>query len=146
MHFDVKGALVLLLAVALNSVSVQELIPISDGGTVESTNCDNPIYITDSNADDGNYLPGETYQITACLNTLVGDSVQIIMIPQINGNDTLNLWDVDGNSTLFIYAGVGTGVELLGAFYSITDPDCVFLTTTVHCVTFVWESGENSTG
>jgi gliding motility-associated-like protein len=146
MHFDVKGALVLLLAVALNSVSAQELIPISDGGTVESTNCDNPIYITDSNADDGNYLPGETYQITACLNTLVGDSVQIIMIPQINGNDTLNLWDVDGNSTLFIYAGVGTGGELLGAFNSITDPDGVFLTTTVPCVTFVWESGENSSG
>ncbi len=146
MHFDVKGALILFLALAFSSVSAQDLIPISDEGTVESTNCDNPIFLTDSNADDGNYLPGETYEITTCINTLVGDSVQITIIPQINLNDTLNLWDVDGNSTLFIYAGIGTDGELLGAFNSITDPNGVFLTTIVPCVTFVWESGENSSG
>jgi len=146
MKFDFKYGAVLILAVFCNSLLAQDSTPISDEGTVESTNCDNGLIITDSNADDGNYLPGETYEITACINTLVGDSVQIVILPPINQNDTTHVWDVDGNSTLLIYAGEGTDGELLGAFNSITDPDGVYLNTIVPCVTFVWESGEFSSG
>lgn len=144
MHFDFKVAFSLILVLTFNGIFAQDSTPISAGGIVESTNCDNPIYITDSNADDGNYLPGETYQITTCMNTLVGDSVQITILPTFNSSDTLNVWAVDGNSTLQIFAGTGTGGELLGTFNSVTDPDGVFLTTIVPCVTFVWTSGDNS--
>ena len=142
MHFDVKITLTILLAMVFNFASAQT--PISDEGTVESTNCDNTIVITDSNADDGNYLPNENYQITTCFNTLTGNDVQVSILPQFNNNDTINEWQVDGESTLFIYEGEGTGGTLLGAFNTLTDPDGVYFITDVSCLTFVWESGENS--
>ncbi|HKL40822.1 MAG TPA: hypothetical protein VJ894_09085, partial [Cryomorphaceae bacterium] len=146
MHLDIKIALSFFMAITFSATFAQDLIPISDEGTVESTNCDNGIIITDSNADDGNYLPGETYQMTVCFNTLVGDSIQVSILPQFNQNDTLNVWDVDENSTLFIYAGTDTDGDLLGAFNSETDPNGVFFQTDVPCITLVWESGENSSG
>ena len=146
MNFDFKFVLPFLLLLPIGNLLAQDTIPISDGGTVESTNCDNGLILTDSNADDGNYEPGEIFQITACINTLVGDSVQVSILPPLNQSDTVNVWDVDENSTLMIYAGTDTDGELLGTFNSVTDPSGVYLTTTVPCVTFVWESGESSSG
>ncbi|MEM9050439.1 MAG: gliding motility-associated C-terminal domain-containing protein [Bacteroidota bacterium] len=135
----------------LNPIVAQDIIvPISDEGLVESTNCDNAIFITDDNGGvDGNYLPDQDYQITACFNTLVGDSIQIVVVPEFNNNDTINQWQVDGMSTLFVYEGNFDGTTpdpgaLLGAFNTETHPDGFFLTTTVPCITLVWESGENS--
>lgn len=121
-------------------------IPISDEGTITETNCDNTISITDSNADEGNYLPGESYEMTVCYETLEGNNIQFSILPQQNVEDTLNLWNVDGNSTLFVYEGVGTDGDLIGAFNSVSDPDGVFFTTDVSCITFVWVSGDESSG
>lgn len=146
MNFDFKVALTLFLAIALTSVSAQDSIPISDEGTIEETNCDNTVVITDSNADDGNYLPGETYQITVCLNTLADNPIQISIFPQFNGNDTINLWDVDEFSTLMIYEGIGTDGAQLGTFNSVSHPNGVFFLADTECVTLVWSSGESSTG
>jgi gliding motility-associated-like protein len=132
----------------VSSLNAQDIVvPISDEGLVESTNCDNAITVTDSNAgEDGAYLSEEMYEMTVCFNTLVGDSIQIQVLPQQGPNDTLNLWDVDENSTLTIFAGEGTDGEQLGVFNSFSDPDGFFLTTIVPCVTLVWTSGEESSG
>jgi gliding motility-associated-like protein len=146
MNFNLKIVILFILTISFTGAFSQDSTPISDEGLVESTNCDNGITITDSNADDGDYLPGETYEITACINTLVGDSVQITILPPINQSDTVNVWDVDENSTLSIFAGEGTDGDLLGVFNSETDPNGVYLTTIVPCVTFVWESGAFSSG
>jgi len=138
--------LVLCLVGSVFNLRAQDItVPISDGGVVESTNCDNSITVTDSNdGANGNYLPNELYQMTVCFNTLVGDSIQIAVIPQTNGNDTINQWLVDGNSSLSVFEGEDTNGDLLGVFNTETDPDGFYLTTTVPCVTLVWESGATS--
>jgi len=146
MNFEIKAILALFFVFSLSSVSAQNTFPISDEGTIEESNCDNTVFITDSNADDGNYLPGETYEMTVCLNTLAENPIQITIIPPMNGNDTINLWDVDEFSTLQIFEGVGTDGNLLGTFNSVSHPDGVFFMADTECVTLVWNSGESSSG
>lgn len=144
MKFNIEAVVSLFLALSVTSVFAQNSIPISDGGQIEETNCDNTVTITDSNADDGNYLPGEIFEMTVCFSTVLENPIQIAILPQQNGNDTINIWDVDANSTLTIYEGTGTGGDQLGVFNSVSNPDGVYLLIENSCVTLVWESGEAS--
>jgi gliding motility-associated-like protein len=145
MKFYSRLVLVVLLIFSSTAAVAQNSIPISDEGTIEITNCDNTLTITDSNdGEDGNYLPNEIYQMTICTNTVLGDPIQIAVLPQQNANDTINLWGVDGSSTLTVYEGTGTGGAQLGIFNSVTHPDGFFLQVDANCITLVWESGEAS--
>lgn len=136
-------ALVALFAFAEALAQSQEF-PISDGGTVSTDNCQHTIVITDSNADDGNYLPDETYEATVCFNTIEGNPLQFAILPT-NSQGT-NIWDVDGESTLFVYAGDNTAAPPIGAFNSVSDPNGVYFTTESNCLTFVFTSGSSSSG
>ncbi len=137
------ASFILLPSSNLFAQAIQE-VPISNEGTVTSTNCSEPIIITDSNANGGNYLPGESYQITACINTIEAPPVQIEILP--TNPITGAVWDVDANSSLFIYEGTGTAGTLLGEFNSVSDPGGVFFTTSMTCVTFLFISGAESSG
>ena len=119
-------------------------VAISDGGTVESINCQDYLILTDSNADNGNYGENETFQTTLCLSTAEGNDAQVQILP--TNPVTGSVWDVDGNSSLFIYEGTGTSGNLLGEFNSVSDPNGVFFTTNVSCLTFVFVSGSGSSG
>ncbi len=121
-------------------------VPISDGGIIEIDNCDIVVQLTDSDADDGNYLPNETHEITICFNTVLDNPLQFTIIPPNNEEDTIRVWDIDDESSLFVYEGVGTGGNQIGEFNSEIDPDGVFFTTNNSCLTFVFVSGSSSTG
>lgn len=117
---------------------------IDEGGTQSTNNCQHTLVLTDSNADDGNYLPNENHQITMCFNTVEGNPLQFAILPS-NSAGT-NVWDVDGDSELFVYEGDNTGAPLIGVFNTETDPNGVFFTTTSTCLTFVFTSGASSSG
>ncbi|MCA1752826.1 MAG: PKD domain-containing protein [Flavobacteriales bacterium] len=133
-----------LLAVSAIGTAQAQEFAISDGGTQISDNCQNTLVLTDSNADNGNYLPGENYEITMCINTIAGTPVQFAILP--NSGDGTGVWDVDGDSELFIYEGDNTGAPTIGVFNTETDPNGVFFTTTSTCLTFVFTSGASSSG
>lgn len=137
------ASVAVLFAFAEAGAQSQEF-PISDGGTVSTNNCQHTIVITDSNADSGNYLPNETHEATVCFNTVEGNPLQFSILP--TDASGANLWDVDGESTLFVYAGDNTGAPLIGAFNSVSDPNGVYFTTESACLTFVFISGSTSSG
>ncbi|HKL02226.1 MAG TPA: hypothetical protein VJ911_01070, partial [Cryomorphaceae bacterium] len=124
------------------SASAQDTYPISDEGTITDVSCAESVIITDSNADAGNYLPNESYQITICVENVSLSPGQIIISPELNGD----VWDVDENSSLFVYDGVGTGGTLLGEFNSVSHPAGVNVSGEEGCLTLVFISGDSSTG
>lgn len=126
------------------SVSSQDVVSIADGGTVSDVSCASSVIITDSNADNGNYLPDENHVITVCVEAGSLSEAEIIISPELYGDD----WDVDANSTLFIYDGPNTASPLLGAFNSVTDPAGVTVSGSIPggCMTLEFVSGSNSTG
>jgi len=119
-------------------------VSISDGGTFNSDNCQEYFILTDSNADDGNYEENEDFQITLCFNDIEMSDAQVQILP--TNPETGDVWDVDENSSLFIYEGPDDTGTLLGEFNSVSDPNGVFFTTDVSCLTFVFISGEGSSG
>lgn len=124
------------------NASAQDTYPISDEVTITDVSCASSVIITDSDADDGNYLPNESYQITICVEDVSLSPGQIIISPELNGD----VWDVDENSSLFIYDGEGTGGDLLGEFNSVSHPAGVNVSGQEGCLTLVFTSGESSTG
>ena len=122
----------------------QDVVSIADGGTVTDVSCASSVVITDSDADDGNYLPNESHVITICVEAGSLSEAEIIISPELFGD----VWDVDGESTLFIYDGPDTGSPLLGAFNSVTDPAGVTVSGSIPggCMTMEFVSGPNSTG
>ncbi len=123
--------------------TVQEYA-ISDGGVQNSDNCQEYFVLTDSNADNGDYDENENYEITLCLTDIEMSSAQVAILP--TDPATGSVWDVDDNSSLFIYEGTGTAGTLLGEFNSVSDPEGVFFTTNASCLTFVFISGAGSSG
>ncbi|NEN24122.1 gliding motility-associated C-terminal domain-containing protein [Cryomorpha ignava] len=119
-------------------------VAISEEGTHESINCQQYLILTDSNADNGNYEENESFEATLCFTSIEGDIAQVQILP--TNPATGNVWDIDGNSSLFIYEGTGTSGTLLGEFNSESDPEGVFFTTDVACLTFVFISGSSSSG
>lgn len=119
-------------------------VSIADGGTVNSDNCQEPFILTDSNADNGNYEENETFQITLCFNDIESSNAQFQILP--TNPESGDVWDIDANSSLFIYDGPDNSGTPLGEYNSISDPEGVFFTTDGGCLTFVFISGEGSTG
>jgi len=141
-----KSILTLLLAGSISTLSAQAPIEVSiaDGGTINSDNCQEPFILTDSNADDGNYEENETFEVTLCFNDIEMSDIQVQILP--TDPETGAVWDVDENSSLFIYEGPDNTGTPLGEFNSISDPNGVFFTTDVGCLTFVFISGDGSSG
>lgn len=132
------------LSIALGSTigHAQDVVSIADGGTVTDVSCASSVIITDSDLNGGNYGPSEDYTITICVEGASTSNAEIIISPALNG-DT---WDVDANSTLFIYDGANTGATLLGAFNSVTDPAGISVSGTSGCLTMQFISGAGSSG
>ncbi|MEM9050438.1 MAG: gliding motility-associated C-terminal domain-containing protein [Bacteroidota bacterium] len=138
----ITGLSLITLLFSLNSLGQVEPIPISQGDTITDV-CSNTVVISDSNTD-GDYEPNESFQMTICFGE--EDSIQIAILPSIDENDTLNLWDVDAESGLTIYAGQNTDGDSLGTFNSVTAPNGLYFQTDSNCITLVWESGASSSG
>lgn len=142
MYKNLKILSLALLAVFAFSVSYgQTEINIADGGS-HSTQCSSSLIITDSNVNGGNYGPNETYQVTLCVDAASESNPQIIISPALNGD----IWDVDANSSLFVYNGSDSNAPLLGEFNSENSPNGVVLQGTDNCMTLVFVSGSGSSG
>ncbi|MGB6034982.1 MAG: gliding motility-associated C-terminal domain-containing protein [Cryomorphaceae bacterium] len=137
-----KGLGVALFSFLFTTASAQETISISDGGLVDEVSCASSVILTDSNVDDGNYGPNESFIITLCTEAGGGSPGEFIISPDLFG-DT---WDVDEESQLFIYDGNSIAGDLLGAFNTTTHPAGVTVTGTGICLTIEFISGENSSG
>ncbi len=136
-------ALAIILIFSQADLCAQEF-PISQGGTQNSDNCQNELILTDSNVNNGFYAANESHEMTVCFVTLLNNPLQFSILPT-NDNQT-NIWDVDGDSELYVYAGNSTAAPLIGVFNSETDPNGVFFTTNSSCLTFVFLSGATSAG
>jgi gliding motility-associated-like protein len=127
---------------SISSVQAQQEIPISDEGTINDVSCGSPIVITDSNADDGNYAPNESFVITICIEDASETFAEVTISPELFGD----VWDIDEESNLFIYDGASTAAPLIGAFNSVSHPAGVSYTGTGLCLTLEFVSGANSSG
>ncbi len=121
-----------------------QTFPISLGGTQNANSCQTVLVLTDSEANDGAYLPNESHEITVCFITLDDNPLQFAILP--TNSALTSIWDVDSNSELYVYEGNSTAAPLIGVFNSATDPSGVFFTTTSSCLTFVFLSGPESSG
>ncbi len=129
-------------AMGISVGTAQDVVSIADGGTINDVSCASSVIITDSNIDAGNYGPAEDYTITICVENVSTSNAEIIISPALNGD----IWDVDANSTLFIYDGADTGAPLLGAFNSASDPAGVSVSGNTSCLTMQFVSGAGSSG
>ncbi len=123
-------------------LGAQDIVSVSDGGIVTGVSCASSVIITDSNADNGNYGPNESFVITICVEEGSETPAEIIISPELFGD----VWDVDENSNLFVYDGNNTGAPLLGSFNSVIDPAGITVTGTTGCLTMEFISGATSTG
>ncbi len=120
-----------------------DTVAISVGGTVGGVLCDSQLILTDSGGIDGDYGPDETFIITLCVDeSAVESNSQFIISPELYGNT----WDVDGNSSLFVYDGTDTNAPLIGEFNSETHPFGIIVEGTGRCLTFQFVSGPESSG
>lgn len=126
---------------AFNTGFGQDVINIADGGSY-STPCSGSLTITDSDADNGNYEPNETYQVTLCVDAGSESNAHIVISPYLNG-DT---WDIDENSSLFVYDGPNASGTLLGEFNSVNTPTGITVQGSGSCLTLVFTSGSGSSG
>lgn len=130
-----------LMIIAHGQASAQ--VPISQGGTINDMTCAEQINLTDSNADNGNYLPGESHTITLCVVDGAITNAQFIISPDIYDH----IWDIDENSSLFIYDGpAATPGTLVGEFNTASHPSGIFFTASGTCITFTFVSGPTSSG
>lgn len=119
------------------------IINISDGGEVGGILCNEIALLTDSGGESGGYGENESHLITLCVDeSAVESNAQFIISPQLYGHT----WDVDDNSTLFIYDGPDTDGDLLGTFNTTSHPNGIILQSTGRCLTFEFVSGEGSSG
>ena len=125
-----------------STAQAQTIVSIADGGQVNDVSCSSSVVITDSNANGGNYGPNESFTITICIEDASTNFAEIIISPALYGD----IWDVDANSSLFIYDGIGTGGPLLGVFNSVSDPAGITVSGNNACMTMQFISGSNSSG
>jgi len=119
-----------------------QLVPISNEGAIADVNCADQVLISDSDADNGNYFPNESYTISICVEDGAETFAQFIISPALYDH----VWDIDENSNLFVYDGPTTASPLLGAYNSVSDPAGVFVTATGSCITLTFVSGAESSG
>ena len=120
-----------------------DTVAISAGGPVDGILCNSQVILTDSGGADGDYDENESFVITLCIDeSSVESNSQFIISPGLYGHT----WDVDGNSTLFIYDGIDTDAPLIGAFNSETHPFGIIVEGTGRCLTFEFVSGPESSG
>lgn len=120
----------------------QDIYNIADGGTINNVTCADPVVITDSNANNGNYGSNETHQITFCIDPSSETNPQLTISPELFGD----IWDVDENSSLFVYDGASTAAPLLGEFNSTLYPAGVTISGNQPCLTILFVSGNGSSG
>lgn len=119
-----------------------DTVAISDGGTIDGISCASKVIITDSGGIDGDYGPNESFVITLCIESGSTSNGQLILSPELYG-DT---WDVDDNSTLFVYDGMNTSGNLLGTFNSESNPNGFIIDGGDLCMTLEFVSGSGSSG
>lgn len=132
----------LLGATPAGAQTAPDTVAISDGGVVGDISCASQVIVTDSGGEDGGYGPNESHVITLCIESGSTSNGQLIVSPELFG-DT---WDVDGNSTLFVYDGMNTGGTLLGTFNSQTNPNGLIVDGVSLCMTLEFVSGSGSAG
>ncbi len=132
----------LLLFTGIYFFASGQVVPISDEGIIDDMTCAEQVLISDSNADNGSYLPNESYTITICVEAGSETPGQFIISPDLYGHE----WDVDENSSLFVYDGPTTASPLIGVYNSVSDPAGVFVTATANCITLTFVSGSESSG
>src|SRR5690554_117905 len=121
----------------------QDEINISDNHPTNYTiTCVDPITLTDSNANDGDYAPGENFEVTFCVDESSETNPQIVISSELYGH----IWDVDENSSLFVYDGENTSSTLLGVFNSVNSPSGINVQGSNPCLTIVFNSGATSSG
>lgn len=135
-------AIIALAALLGMRAAAQQVIPISQGGLVGGMTCAETIELTDSNSNNGNYGPGEAHTITLCVVSGAVTNAQFVISPAIFGHT----WDVDENSSLFLYDGPDTFSPLIGEFNTANSPSGIFFTATGLCVTLTFISGNESSG
>lgn len=139
-HSIFVGCLMFILPIGLFAQSV---VNISDGGVVNDMTCSEQITLTDSGGASGNYGPGESHTITLCVVSGAETSSQFVISPALFGHT----WDIDANSSLFLYDGPNaTPANLQGEFNSVSHPSGIFYTATGNCITLTFVSGPGSSG
>ena len=120
----------------------QDIVNIAETDNVDGVQCSSSVIITDSNSNNGNYGANENHQITLCRDAGSETPTQVVISPELNGD----VWDVDANSSLFIYNGPNTSSPLIGVFNSVDFPAGVIAIGTGQCLTLVFVSGNGSSG
>ena len=130
---------------AFSPIFSQQIIDIADQEDppiTPSITCTETIKLFGSYGDGGNLVPGETYSFTFCIDASSDAHAQILISPELFGD----IWDVDANSSLFVYDGPTTGAALIGVFNSASFPEGVNLQGSGSCLTFEFVFGGTSTG
>ncbi|MCH2200316.1 MAG: hypothetical protein MK081_16220, partial [Flavobacteriales bacterium] len=138
-----KALMILGVVFLMQNVSAQDVYNIADGdGEPIPFSCASGFAIlTDSNSDNGNYGPDELDQITFCNGGTEG-GIEVVVSPALYGHT----WDVDSESSVLVYEGIGTGGTPIGVFNSIDDPDGFIATSGTGCITIVFATGSSSSG
>lgn len=138
--------LILLIACTLTVGSISaQTVPISQGGTLDIVCGEDPVILTDSDADGGNYTAGEDFVMTFC--PVGGNAVNFV----INADLGTDILDIVAGDLVTVYDGTDTSAPVLGTFNTPSTPNnFVNYAATVEnptgCLTIQFTSSENSGG
>lgn len=134
----------ILVCFLIANFSFSQVIPISDEGSVDLPCEGGLISLTDSDADGGNYLPGEMYTITICPDD--GNYLEFNATPEAGGS-----FELESGDFLFIYDGEDSSAPLIGSYGDDIDPSIGLTANSTFdnpsgCLTLVFVSGTSSLG